>query len=240
MKYILVLLLGLVTGAALFAIGLVYNPLFSEATLSPLAMTESQTITLGYPAVASEGIAYTNDGESRTRPYPEKILQLWEAPIRQTSAMVALLWDGRNRAAGLGVKIASASEATRLLDGKAMVDSVWYVYLPGRGSLFIEETENYWNFLRDVVVPAYRSSADTWRGTWLSNITAGPGALGTAKVTGGSGEFSGMEMLGVESLSVRVWRVDRGTVAGEGQLLIELPSGSSTESGSEAKGDAQL
>jgi hypothetical protein len=89
--------------------------------------------------------------------------------------------------------------------------------------MFVEQTENYWSYLRDIVFPAYRSSANTWTGTWLGNMTSGPGALGTAKVTGGSGEFAGNEMLGVESLSIRAWRADSGPVAAEGRLIIELP-----------------
>jgi len=97
------------------------------------------------------------------------------------------------------------------------------VYLPGRGGMFIEQTENYWDYLRRIVFPGYRSSANMWRGSWLGNLTAGPGALGTAKVTGSSGEFSGLEMLAVESLAVRAWRTVGGPLAAEGQLLIELP-----------------
>jgi hypothetical protein len=89
--------------------------------------------------------------------------------------------------------------------------------------MFIEQTENYWNYLRGIVLPAYRSSAKTWQGAWHGNLTAGPGALGTAKVTGSSGEFSGLEMLAVESLTVRTWRAAGGPLAAEGQLLIEVP-----------------
>ena len=74
--------------------------------------------------------------------------------------------------------------------------------------MYIEQTENYWDYLREIVLPGYRSSANTWKGAWIGNMTSGPGALSTAKVTGGSGEFAGMDMLGVESLSVRAWRVD--------------------------------
>jgi len=235
MKYILALLLGLATGGALFAAGLAYNPFFGNAELSPLAVTDSQTVLLGYPAVTTESIVFTNDGESRVQPHPEKILQLWEAPIRQTSLTAVVLWDGRNQTAGLGFKFASTSESTRLLDGRAIVDSVWYVYLPGRGSLFIEQTENYWDFLRDIVMPAYRSSADAWRGQWHGNMTVGPGALGTAKVIGGAGDFLGNTMLGVESQSVRAWHVDRGVIAGEGQLVIDLPTNSSIEFATEAE-----
>jgi len=235
MKYVLALLLGLATGGVLFAVGLTYNPFFGNEELSPLAVSDSQILMLGYPVVTTESIVFTNDGESRVHPHPEKVLQLWEAPIRQTSVMAVVLWDSRSQTAGLGIKFASASESTRLLDGRAIVDSVWYLYLPGRGSLFIEQTENYWDFLRDIVFPAYRSSADTWRGQWLGNITDGPGALGTAKVTGGSGDFLGLSMLGVESMSVRAWRVDRGVLAGEGQLVIELPTHPSNDSASEGE-----
>jgi len=224
MKYILVLIAGFLVGAASFAIGLAYNPFIGRSELSPLAVTDAQTVTLGYSAVASESVMFTNDGESRVPPHPEKTQQLWEAPIRQTDAMATVLRDGRNQVAGLGIKVASAAESTRLVEGKVLINSVWYVYLPGRGSFFVEQTENYWDYLRDIVLPAYRSSAGTWKGIWTGNVTAGPGALGTARVVGGSGEFDGLEMLGVESLSVRTWRVAGGPLAADGQLTIELPA----------------
>jgi len=223
MKYLIVLIVGIMTGVVVFAAGIAFNPFVSKQGLSPLAVTDSQTVTLTYSGVASDGIIFTNNGESWVTPYPEKILQLWEAPIRQTSATVKELRDGRGQVAGLGIKISSLSEATRLFAGKAMVDSVWYVYLPGRGGMFIEQTENHWDYLRTIVFPAYRNSADTWQGIWLGNLTAGPGALRTARVTGSSGEFSGLDMLGVESLMVRAWRADGGPLAAQGQLLIELP-----------------
>lgn len=226
MKYLVSLLSGLVVGAAIFALCVIYNPFLSTRDLSPLAVTEAPTIALSFSGVASESIVYTNDGESRTDPYPEKVLQLWEQPIRLTSALATVLRDGRNQAAGIGIKFSSASEETRLLSGQALANSVWYVYLPGRGGLFVEQTENYWEYLRDVVFAGYRSSSNTWAGNWLGNTSFGPGALGTAKVSGGSGEFAGNEMLGVESLSVKAWKVDAGAVSAEGRLLIELPMAS--------------
>ena len=54
-------------------------------------------------------------------------------------------------------------------------------------------------------------------------MTSGPGALGTARVSGSSGMFTDLEALAVESMSVKVWRVDGGPIAAEGRLLIELP-----------------
>lgn len=229
MKYVLALVFGVLFGVALFAVGIVYNPFIGKLGLSPLAVTDSPTVTLNYSSLAEDSIVYTNDGESRVEPYPEKVLQLWEKSIRQTVVMATVLADGRNQPVGIGIKISSASEETDLLSGRALVDSVWYVYLPGKGALFVEQSENYWGYLRDVVLPAYRSSTKIWKGAWNGNITSGPGALGTAKISGGTGDFSGKDMLGVESLSVRAWRVDDGPVAAQGQLLIELPVASLVE-----------
>lgn len=223
MKYVIALVLGIVAGVVLFAVGMLYNPFISDRGVSPLSVTDAEVITLNFSSVPSDSIVYTNDGESLQKPNPEKVLQLWEAPIRQTSAMVTIVRDGRNRAAGLGVKFASRSERTRLLHGDAIVDSVWYVYLPEHGSLFVQQTENYWSFLREVAFPAWRSSGNNWRGSWFGDLTAGPGVLGTAIVSGGSGRVKGLEMAGVESMSVRAFSAETGLVAADGRLVIEIP-----------------
>ena len=223
MKYVIALVLGLLVGASMFVIGLVYNPFISTQGVSPLSVTDARTVALSYSGVAAENIVFSNDGESRVSPHPDKVLQLWEASIRQTTATVVVLRDARNQVAGIGIKFSSLSEDTRLLNGEALIDSVWHLTLPGRGSLFFEQRENYWNYLRDIVVSAYRSSANTWKGSWHGTITAGPHALGTGMVTGGFGEFADNEMLGIESLSVRAWSADSGPISSEGSLIIELP-----------------
>ena len=224
MKHLLALIVGLAFGVAVFALGVIYNPFVNRAVLSPLAVSDTQTLAFSFSALASEAVIYTNNGESRIAPHPEKTPQLWEASIRQSEAMATVLRDGRNEVAGFGIKFSSASEETKPLKGQALVNSVWHVYLPGRGSLFIEQNENYWNYIRSVMLPAYRSSVDTWQGSWLGNITSGPEALGTGRAVGGSGDFADLDMLAVESLSVRAWRVSSGPVAAEGQLTIELPA----------------
>ena len=95
--------------------------------------------------------------------------------------------------------------------------------MPERGSLFVEQSENLWSYIREVVIPAYWSSADSWRGIWRGDVTAGPGALGTASVTGGSGEFAGLKSEGVEALSAKAYSVELGPVAVDGELFIEIP-----------------
>lgn len=223
MKHLVALVLGCFFGAVLFAAGVLYNPFIADRGLSPLSVTDAEVIALSYAVVPTDTILYTNDGESLQAPHPPRVQQLWEAPIRQTDAMVSLLHDATGKPAGLGVKFSSKSESTYMFGGKAIKDSVWYVYLANRGSLFIHQTENYWPFLQQVAFPAWRSSGSNWRGTWLGDLTAGPGALGTAAVTGSSGEFVGLDMEAVESLSVRAFSADTGFVSAEGRLLIELP-----------------
>ena len=223
MKYVISLVLGIAVGAALLVAVIYYNPVTSRNTLSPLSVSDNEIMTFNYSAVATDALVLTNDGESQIAPHPPKVLQLWEPTVRLTSAMVTVLRDSRNNPAAIGIKFSSESELTSIVDGKAIVDSVWHIFVPGQGSLFVEQQENYWAYLREIVIPAHWSSADSWRGTWTGNITSGPGALGTARVFGGSGVFAGLETEGVESLSAEAWSVEAGPVAVDAELTIELP-----------------
>lgn len=222
-KYVAGLLLGIVLGALAVAALVFFNPFVAPHPLSPLYVSNNKMLSLGYSVVPTDSIVYTNNGESRVQPYPEKVSELWEASIRHSEVMVTVMKDSRNNPAGIGIKFSSDSESTDVLNGQAIVDSVWHIYLPGRGSLFIQQSENYWGYLRDVVIPAYWSSGDNWRGLWNGNVTAGPGALGTARVVGGSGEFDGLNADAVEALSARAYSVEHGPVALDGSLAIELP-----------------
>ena len=222
-KYLVALIFGMAVGAAIFLGLLYFNPLMTQQRLSPITVTDNDVVKLGYSAAAQDMLIYTNDGESRVDPHPAKVLQLWEAPIRKTRAIATVLTDSRGQAAGIGIKFSSDSESTNILNGQAIVDSVWHIYMPERGSLFVAQSENLWSYLREIVIPAYWSSADSWRGIWRGDVTAGPGALGTASVVGGSGEFAGLRSEGVEALSAKAYSVELGPVAVDGELSIEIP-----------------
>ena len=224
MKYLISLLAGVLVGVLAFLALLYYNPMTAQNKLSPLSVSDNNVITFNYSAVATDALVFTNDGKSTVAPYPSKVLQLWEPTIRLTNAMATVLRDSRNQPAAIGIKFSSRSESTRILSGEAIIDSTWHIYVPGQGSLFVEQQENHWGYLRDIVVPAYRSSGDNWRGKWNGNITSGPGALGMARVFGGSGEFANLETDGVEALSAKAYSVEHGPVAVEGRLSVELPA----------------
>jgi hypothetical protein len=223
MKYVLSLVVGMVFGVALVAAGFYYNPFVGGATLSPLAVSESKMSVLSYSAVTSNSILFTNDGESISQPYPNKVAELWEPAIKETQLLVTSLMDIRGMPAGIGIKMSSPSDRTRLVKSEILVNSVWHLYLPGRGTLAIDQTESYWSYLRDIVIPAWRSSSDSWRGSWSRNMTVGPGSLGTARVTGLGGAFDGLQSEAVESLNARAYSVLQGPVSMSGMLTIAIP-----------------
>ncbi len=237
MKYLVSLIVGIALGVVIFLALLYYNPLTPRTKLSPLSVSDNDVITFNYSAVATDSLVYTNDGESQVAPYPAKVLQLWEPTVRRTDAMATVLRDSRNQPAAIGIKFSSDSEKTRILNSEAIVDSVWYIYVPGQGSLFVEQQENLWTYIHEIVIPAHWSSADNWRGAWNGSITSGPGALETARVFGGTGIFAGLEVDGVESLNAKAYSVATGPVAMDGELAIELPRTSAEASPDEITPD---
>lgn len=222
MKYLISTLVGFVLGIILFILGFYFNPFVEQLTVSPLAVSTDEQLDLGYTAVASESILYTDHGESNIKPHPERVAELWEPAIMDTRVAVNVLEDGRGQVAGVGIKFSTDSEQSALISSEILVNSAWQVYVPGRGTLFVNQVENHWSYLREVVIPARWSSGDNWRGSFFRIMTKGPTALGTAIVTGGTGNFSGKSGEAVETLTARAYVTDGGLVAAEGGLTIAL------------------
>jgi hypothetical protein len=222
MKYLISLLVGTLLGATLFLLGLYYNPFVGQASVSPLAVSDTPVIDLIYSAVPGESILYTNNGKSTIAPFPDRVGELWEPAIVDTSAWVTELRSSRGEWVGIGIKFSSPSEQTRIVHGEAMANSVWHIYLPEKGTFLIDQTENYWTYLRDVVIPAYWSSSDNWRGTYHSIMTNGPGSLGTARLTGGSGMYADLISEAVESRTARGYSSTVGPISMSGSLSVAI------------------
>lgn len=229
MKYLISLVVGYALGIVFFLAMLYFNPFSGKQTLSPLAVGNQQLLNLSYTVVPSEAVLFTNDGESAVKPHPEKTAQLWESTVRNSRVMVVELSNSRGEPAGIGIKFSSDSESTRILNSQAIVDSAWHIYLPDRGTLFVAQRENYWSYIRDIIVSARWNSADSWRGAWSRVMTIGPNAIGTGRVIGGSGEFAGIESEVVESLSATAYSAQTGPVAMDGNLTISLPAASTRQ-----------
>lgn len=222
MKYLVSTLVGFVLGIILFIVGFYFNPFVDQLTVSPLAVATDERLELHYSAAPSESILYTDHGESNIKPHPERVAELWEPAIVDTRVAVNLLEDSRGQVAGIGIKYSTDSEQSAVIKSEILVNSAWHIYVPGQGTLFVNQLENHWSFLRDVVIPARWSSGDNWRGTFFRIMTKGPTALGTAVVTGGAGNFSGKSGEAVETLTARAYVTEGGLVAAEGGLTITL------------------
>ena len=223
MKYAIAFVLGLLVGVALFVLLMYYNPFSAPQTISPLAVSENPVLSFQYSVVPGDAVFYTNDGEGSTAPFPSAANELWEPTVNDTRVLVTELSDARGTPMGIGIKISTDSEATRLLNSEALVDSVWHIYLPGRGTLFVEQNENYWAYLRDIVIRSRLNSTDSWRGAWSRVMTTGPNALGTGRVLGGNGGFAGVEGEAVEILNATAYSSASGPVAMDGILTVALP-----------------
>jgi hypothetical protein len=221
-KYVVSLAVGLICGVVLFFAGFYFNPFVGRATLSPLSVSDSEMSVLSYSAVISDSVLFTNDGEFIGQLHPNKVAKLWEPAIEDSQLLVTSLMDSRGTPAGIGIKMSTPSEKSRLFRSEVLVDSVWHLYLPGRGTLAMNQTESYWPYMRDIVIPAWRSSSDSWRGSWSRDMTVGPGALGTARVTGLGGEFDGLQSEAVESLNARAYSILQGPVSMSGMLTIAI------------------
>jgi hypothetical protein len=223
MKYLASLLIGMLVGATLFAAGMYFNPFAGRQTVSPLVMSDEEHRDFNFTAVPGETILYTDNGESIVGTHPDRVAELWEPAIVDTSISVNLLSDSRGEAIGLGIKFSSESEQTKVLNSDILVNSAWHIYVPGQGTLFVDQIENYWSYLREIVVPARWSSGDNWKGSFFRIMTEGPGALGTGRVTGGTGDFAGMTSEAVESLTAHAYSAIHGPVAMDGSLTVTLP-----------------
>lgn len=226
MKYLISLIVGFLFGAVFATVGLYYNPFVAQQSVSPLAVSSGDTLNLGYTAVPTESVLYTNDGERSSSPFPEGVSELWEPTVRRSRVAVVELHNSRGLPVGVGVKFSSDSEATDVLNAEALVDSAWHIFIPARGSLFVGQRENYWTYLRDIVAKSRWASGGDWRGAWSGVMTSGPNAIGTGRVVGGSRDFANLEAEAVEALTASAYSSERGPVAMDGSLTISLPAAS--------------
>lgn len=224
MRYLIALVLGILIGAATFVLAMYFNPFTGQSTLSPFAVSKATQLEVTFSAVPGETTLYTDSGESVVKPFPERVSKLWEPAIADTYIAVSRLNDSRGATAGFGIKFFSPSEETQLIKSELLANSAWHVYLDGRGTLLVDQVENRWPYMRDVVVPARFNSADNWTGSFHRIMTTGPGALGTGRVTWGSGDFAGVAGEVVETLSAREYSAKKGPLQMTGALTISQPS----------------
>lgn len=202
MKYIIAFLLGTSLGVASVALAIYFNPLTAENSKVGINPSPDQTLELYYGSVLADSIAYTNSGNKYLPRRPADIEELWHPTLKWAQAAVHTLMYPDKSVAGIGVKLGAWSGETRPLMGKWLMNSVWYIYLPGSGGMFIEQNENYWPFVRSVALPAFMSGEKQWEGEFATDLTTGPGPAFEGRVVGASGVLRGHRGEAREAIAV--------------------------------------
>ncbi|MEO1036755.1 MAG: hypothetical protein AAFX44_14455 [Pseudomonadota bacterium] len=200
MKNLLVFLLGVVIGLAIVWAVIWYNPLDRGAIDVPIDVDE-RTLVLEYDSPISGSIYYVNSGLEKLPRNPASQDALFFPSQRGAHVSVHALKNRRGEPVALGIKHFALAEDTALLPARAHVNGAWQILIPGAGGFFIESQENYWPFLRAVLLPAAFGNGN-WQGRYESDSTIGPTGTFEAVMVGASGLFADRTGLAKETLAV--------------------------------------
>jgi hypothetical protein len=214
MKYLFVMLLGLLIGAAGAATVLYYNPLTESTAPEP----EAADRALHY--VLPEQVLGVSLGERALLPTLEpRDTVLWEDTIDRTALLGLVLQDAADRPVAVASRLLAGSARTDLLLRGVVISDYWLLTIPDEGTLFVRVDTNLWPFLKQTLLPVWFFDRP-WRGPVEYRPTAGPGAENTALVIGATGRFSGVEGSAVERY--RVTSLDRSAHKAEAMGELHL------------------
>lgn len=137
--------------------------------------------------------------------------RLTEPNVRDGLAMIALIRDSRNRPVGFSTELEAGHEDSRLIHGRIMTHTSWTLIIPGRGALFLYQTEDNWILFKRFVLPALLWGRH-WQGSWKNLNTLGPSLSGYGEIIGGTGSFKGAKGHFVEYAELRKFSLDRDFV----------------------------
>lgn len=221
MKQALLLLLGILTGCALAAALLYFNPLTAGAGTRVDA--PDRALRYAYPGPGT--LAVTHRGGGPLPLEPAGVPRLWESTIRGTSLSVLLLAEREDESeaapeavpSAAATRISVPSAATELLRRGALVDDYWLVTVPGEGSFFLHNENNVWPLVKEAVLPVMLLDRE-WSGPAAYRPTVGPSPRRQGRLHGATGAFAGVE--GRASETYRLERLhDDGRI---GRLTGEL------------------
>jgi hypothetical protein len=166
--------------------------------------------------VLGDAIAGTHGGKFPFKPFPEGIKMLAGPNLGDGFAFLTKTRNAAEEISGFATELEVASPESSFLGGRIMTDTYWTVVLPGRGTLFLYQTENNWKLVKDVFLPMLLTRRD-WSGEWLNVNTFGPRPDGRGIIVGGTGKFAGRGGTFLE-----IGRLRSATLAGELGGILEL------------------
>jgi hypothetical protein len=213
---LLAFLLGLVAGAAGAAVLYARWIDHSERSLAALEAFPKDGVEWFFLDVPGHEVALTHGGIVPMAPFPPGIASLGEPNVRLGLGLVTKLRDVTGDVVGFASELEAASPETSLAQGRIMTDTFWTVVVPGRGALFLHQTEDNWDLVTRIALPAILLRRD-WTGDWTNVNTVGPRPDGRGAVVGGSGEFAG-----ARGSFIEVGRLRRFGAAGAMEFTMEL------------------
>ncbi len=177
--------------------------------------TIRETFTFHAP---DDGIAATHDGHPSkpVKAFPAGIGLLNDPNLRAGFVLLAKARNRDGEVVGFASEMEEVAPQSNIMQGRMQMLSTWTLELPGRGTIFMYETEDASEFAKKVVVPAL-ALGKTWDQPWTFTTTTGPRPDGRGTIVGGTGEFEG-----ITGSFVEVTHLKRFTPDGQLALTMEL------------------
>lgn len=201
MKTLIAFAVGIALGLAAAA-GLVYlNPLYAQNDPVPINANADWSLTISTDGHFGGALVHTHSESLPLPRVPADVEELWHPAHKGVHAFVHAFENQSGELVGVGVKFAAISEESRVLPTQLLLDSDWSVLLPGAGSFFVSQTENYWPFTRAVILPAMKNNQRQWAGTFEGDTTVGPSGTLEAIMIGASGVLRGQRGVAKEAIT---------------------------------------
>jgi hypothetical protein len=217
MKYLAVVIAGLLLGAAAAAAVVYYNPLTQQAAESP----NSADRVLRY-SLPDHVLEFAVGADVRLFGQDTDDDGLWEETIDRTAVLGLVLNDGADQPAAIASRLIATSADTDLLLRGVLLSDHWLVTIPSEGTLFVRAESNAWPFLRETLLPVWYFDR-AWNGPAEYWPTVGPGSDDSGVVTGIAGALQGSEGRAVERYQLSALDRDRKLAAATGELHLSLP-----------------
>ena len=133
---------------------------------------------------------------------PPGIRHLDHLNLASGLAVMAWLHDESGKAVGFASELEQMHEDSQLLTGRLMTHTSWTLIIPGRGAIFLYQTENNFRLAKEIMLPMM-IKGETWHGKFNSLNTFGPEPSGAGRIVGGTGEFEAISGEFIEVATLR-------------------------------------
>lgn len=205
--------MGFATGAVLVLAGLYCFPfhhLTRTERVLPLVgdgrVLEQYTLD-GYLDRPGTIVALSHGGITPFATLPAGEPLIPEPVVRSGLALITRVHDAKGEIVGVATELEAGHEDSNLLAGKLMTHTTWTVVLPGRGGLFLYQTEDNWWLATRIIGPAVLGG-ESWKGTWHHLNTIGPRPDGHGEIVAATGRFANRPGTFVEHAEMREFTPD--------------------------------